>query len=136
MAILHHLVNNHAADLKTLSPEIVATVPLPSAATLDFLLANSWNVNNCKRYYGNGGDQRCDPFLWRVLANENLVQWCLDRGAHAEISYCPKRSILEKAASYATLAAFKLLHAAGAPLGRRTLHLAVQGSLVRPHRLG
>lgn len=48
IAILRHLVNNHAADLKTLSLEIVATVPLPSAATLDFLLAagTSTTANN------------------------------------------------------------------------------------------
>lgn len=127
IAILRHLDDNHAVDFKLLSPESVATVPPPSITTLNSLLALGWDVNNCKRY-GDWGDQRCDPFLWRILAYENLVQWCLERGAHVTITYSPKRSILEKAASNASFAVFRLLHAAGAPLGRRTLHLAVQAA--------
>lgn len=127
IAILSHLVQDQAARFERLSPESVATSPRPSITTLEFLLAHGWDINHCRRY-GIWGDQPCDPFIWLVISDERLVLWCLEHGARVDgfaRRTCP---ILERAAEYGTFAAFKLLHAAGAPLGRRTLHLAVQAA--------
>lgn len=127
IVIIRHLVQNHAVTFERLSPESVATTPRPSIQTLELLLAHGWDVNHCKRY-GTWGDQPCDPFLWLVISEETLVRWCLEHGARVTGLARRSRPILEIAAAYGAFATFKLLHAAGAPLGRRTLHLAIQAA--------
>jgi len=127
LATLSHLVKNDAMGFKALPPSCVATHPKLSITTLDFLFAYGWDINNCREpiYLGS---RHHDPFLWHVTSDEILVQWGLDHGARVQATDRRTRPILETAANCGSFAAFKLLYSAGAPPGRRTLHLAIQAA--------
>lgn len=127
IATLSHLVKDDAMGFKALPPSCVATHPKPSITTLDFLFAHGWDINNCREPIHLGSRHR-DPFLWHVTSDEILVQWCLDHGARVQVTDRRTRPILETAANCGSFAAFRLLYSAGAPPGRRTLHLAVQAA--------
>ncbi|KAF2129708.1 hypothetical protein P153DRAFT_366220 [Dothidotthia symphoricarpi CBS 119687] len=121
-AILNHMISC-GVDVKTLRPSDVATRPKPSIALLEFLLSHGWDIN-----YRPDKSPGSQPFLWFVTSDDALVKWCLDHGANVST---PKGSrscdpILETCANSGNLASFKLLRSKGAPLGRRTLHKAVE----------
>jgi len=78
-----------------------------------------------------------------VVQDSNLVRWCLDHGARrvdiptdslrmnadGTTSYTtgrPRPTILGAAAAKGTIETFELLRSLGAPLDRRTLHIAVE----------
>lgn len=126
--ILSHLVNNHGACLERLPPWCIATDPKPSTATLEFLLAHGWNINNHENHHPSYSL----PFLWWNTSDVVLVQWCLDHGASVKTPPsrfscgCHNETILERAANSGSFASFKLLQSKGAPIGLRTLHKAVK----------
>lgn len=90
----------------------------PSREVLEILIANGWDVNN-RRSHNNW------PLLRCITSYPDLVEWCLAHGAKVDLpGDIPP--LLEICAESSTVATFELLRAKGAPLGRRTLHLAVE----------
>lgn len=80
------------------------------------LVAKGWNINS---------EASEIPFLWDVVNNHELVEWCLDHGADVNpppattpSSRGPRKPILEQAASTGNIATFELLRSKGAPLDR------------------
>lgn len=92
------------------------TLEIPSLEMLNFLVEKGWNI-----------DSRIDaPFLWSIVYDHALVEWCLARGASVDLSV--QSPILEHAAAVGSIATFELLRAKGAPLGPRMLPIAVQSA--------
>jgi hypothetical protein len=125
LVVLSHLVNNHGVRFHNLETSTVVTWPLASTTTLEYLLAHGWDINSCR-----GINSYRNPFLWHVTSDKVLVQWCLDYGARVEIAGVRTRPLLEKAAANGSFATFKLLQSAGATIGTRTLHLAIQAAVL------
>ncbi|EME81800.1 uncharacterized protein MYCFIDRAFT_78768 [Pseudocercospora fijiensis CIRAD86] len=95
----------------------------PSQEVLEILVAHGWDINS-------RGDSW--PLLWFVVEYPDLVEWCLDHGAKVDVpddlsrGSSPPPTILGLAASSGSVETFELLRRRGAPLDRRTLHLAVE----------
>jgi hypothetical protein len=115
-----------------------------SETTLEFLLAHGWDINyrhvdQNMRWPDHEHSKEAEPYMWRIVKNHARVKWCLEHGASvhprdfqpykqgditSDQYYC--EPILEVAACQASVATFELLRSHGAPLGRRTLHRAVE----------
>ncbi|KAF2686655.1 hypothetical protein K458DRAFT_416003 [Lentithecium fluviatile CBS 122367] len=143
--VLTYLIE-HGANVQALLPMVVAGSGHTSKAILEILLANGWDINwrdaSCS-------DPNCEPFMWHVIDDYDMVAWCLEHGA----SVFPKdqeplrddtitlsqrccRQILERAAAKGTVATFELLRSEGAQLGWRPLHLAVENATLWPRDRG
>ena len=105
-----------------------------SKETLELLLAQGWDING----QGRSPNDR-EPFMWTVAKDYDLVKWCLEHGASVYprgqepfrdgVTTKPSGrclQILEKVARWGSIATFELLRSKGAPLGWRSLHLAVE----------
>ncbi|KAF2855393.1 hypothetical protein T440DRAFT_504062 [Plenodomus tracheiphilus IPT5] len=153
--ICRHAIQNNAEnalkciieqglDVHSLAPTVVAGDGR-SKAILEILLAHGWDINY-RQVSTSGPD--AEPFMWHIVKDGDLVTWCLEHGA----SVFPRnqeplrvgvltqsqrscRQILDCAAGYATITTFELLRSKGAPLGWRTLHLAVQTAALAADRL-
>lgn len=117
-----------------------------SETTLKFLLAHGCDINyrhvevhQDMNRADREHSKEAEPYMWRVVKNHARVKWGLEHGAsihprdfqtHKEGGVTPDQyfcePILEVAARRASVATFELLHSHGAPLGRRTLHRAVE----------
>lgn len=110
-----------------------------SKETLDFLLAHGWDINMRPCTVNNH-----EPFMWHVVSDIDMVKWCLAHGASvylrdhvplgdsAEITLDQRSTcqVLERVAERGTVETFELLHSKGAPVGWRSLHLAVEAAAV------
>ncbi|KAF2868156.1 hypothetical protein BDV95DRAFT_610125 [Massariosphaeria phaeospora] len=111
--------------LKTPSsvPQEAANV---SIGTLDLLLAHGWDINS----QGDSGSASSGkPFMWNVVSNEEMVEWCPNHGASVHPRYpqrCPP--ILEEVADRGTVSIYSRLLRKGAPTTGRLLHLAVEAT--------
>lgn len=103
----------------------------PSFSTLHVLLELGWDINHQEvDRFG----AVTEPFMWKwwCVQDYDLILWCLKHGAsvHPRIpqSYRWRAPppILEKVAYSGSIATFELLRSAGAPLGWRTLHMAIR----------
>ncbi|KAF1959972.1 hypothetical protein CC80DRAFT_490008 [Byssothecium circinans] len=116
-----------------------------SKETLEFLLAQGWDINARP----DSGNNR-EPFMWHVVRDSDLVKWCLEHGASVHprdqeplcddvITESQRKcqQILEKVAAWGSVATFELLRSKGAPLGWRSLHRAVETATYgRPEQAG
>lgn len=71
------------------------------------------------------------PLVYNVYRCEELLRWCLDRGArvdYADIDPPNVPPLLEYVAKGGTISSLKLLMEHGTKLGPRTLHRAVEGA--------
>lgn len=113
------------------------SLPLWSA-----LVARGWDINQrCPRGTGRLGQRK--RLLELVCSDEDLVRWCLDHRAvvdtdsdgfgdeiegeqYVSLLYPP---VLDSVAEFGTVSTFRLLRDEyGAPIGRRTLHLAAEAA--------
>lgn len=63
--------------------------------------------------------------MWHYINDVDMISWCLEHGASMHPDHnCPP--ILEKVAAWGTVEMFEFLRSKGAPLGWRSLHLAVE----------
>jgi hypothetical protein len=135
--VLSYLLDQ-GADVSTITAgTIVSSRELvePSREVLEILIAHGWDIDN-------RGDDKGWPLLWYVVRYPDLLAWCLAHGASVYlpgdtplrntngIGCEPRLSLLELAAEEGTVATFELLRARGAPLGRRTLHVAVEHAAI------
>jgi hypothetical protein len=127
-------VLSHGADVSIVDASMIMNsdeLAEPSREVLEILIAHGWDINARR-------DGTSWPLLWYALSYPDLVAWCLAQGASVYlpgdtpprdakgIGRVPRQSLLECAATTATVATFELLRAKGAPLYRRTLHRAVE----------
>jgi hypothetical protein len=125
LATLCYILYDCGFSTKNISVNDMFPFPKQGLSTriLDVLLAYGWDIN--KRDL-SGRSTTCEPLLWWVLEDEDLVKYCLEHGATVHPKGKGQCSpILERAAAEATVATFDLLRAHGAPLGWRPLHHAV-----------
>lgn len=112
-------VLEQGADISNLTGDNIIpgdTLEVPSLEMLNLLIEKGWNI-----------DSRIDaPFLWSIVYDHALVEWCLARGASVDLPVHPP--ILEHAAAVGNIATFELLRAKGAPLGPRMFPIAVQSA--------
>jgi hypothetical protein len=106
-----------------------------SKATLEYLLAYSWDINTRRSESGS----YLEPFMWRLVTDGDMVSWFLEHGVSVhpkdqeplrddiitpcQLS-CPP--IVEKAAAWSSIEIFELVRSKGAPLGWRSLHLGIE----------
>jgi hypothetical protein len=95
----------------------------PSREVLEILIAHGWDINS------RGPDSTDWPLLWCVTRYPDLLEWCLAHGASVDLPG-DTPPVLEIAAAEGSVATFELLRARGAPLGRRTLHRAVEQAAI------
>jgi hypothetical protein len=132
-AVLDNLVER-GVSFADVSPSHARGGGQTSTATLEFLLAHGWDIN--KR--GDHGPE-AQPFMWLMVRNIDMVQWCLEHGASVyprdmeplqdnviTLSQRCCDQILEVVAKRGDVATFELLRSKGAPLGWRCLHYAVE----------
>lgn len=133
MAILNYLIKRGVSVVPRWSSSVVGA----SNETLEFLLAQGWDINA-------RGDSSNDkqPFMWLVATDFNMVKWCLEHGASVHpqgqepfrdgVTKTKDRhecqQILEVVAACGSIATFDLLRSKGAPLGWRPLHVAVESA--------
>ena len=141
--ILSHLIESGVSMEKLSGLHLATAGRGASQSTLEFLLARGWDINyrvkcvHFSREENWGRDTK--PYMWWIVKDHALVKWCLEHGAsvHPRDYQLHKQGrptqdqfrcepILELAACHASVATFELLRARGAPLGWRTLHLAVE----------
>lgn len=131
MAILNDLIKRGVRVVPWWSLSVVGA----SKETLEFLLAQGWDINA-------RGDSSNDkqPFMRLVATDFNMVKWCLEHGASVHprgqepfrdgVTKTKDRhecqQILEVVAAHGSIATFDLLRSKGAPLGWRPLHVAVE----------
>ncbi|KAF2996810.1 hypothetical protein E8E13_001807 [Curvularia kusanoi] len=137
-SILGYLLITGIVSVEKLPPSSIHRWPSDlkaTEATLELLLAHGWDIN----YYDKTRRDDCQPYMWLIVRNHALVKWCLEhgasvyppqyqpwaRGCSAE-DQCICETILEVAARYASVETFELLRSHGAPVGRLTLHAAVE----------
>jgi hypothetical protein len=138
---LMHLIK-HGVDVQNLSPWVAAAGWPTSKAILEILLAHGWDINTRA---ARGARLDAQPFMWQVISDGGMVAWCLEHGASVypkdqeplcddkvTMSQSCCQQILEKAASYGSIATFRLLRSYGAPLGWCPLHLAVEAAILCP----
>ncbi|KAK8009122.1 ankyrin repeat-containing domain protein [Apiospora marii] len=70
--------------------------------TVQLLLDHGWDIN--KPF-----DEDSVPIMGMVVDDHELVQWCLARGAEANVASASGRTIMGRAASYASVDTLKLL---------------------------
>lgn len=95
----------------------------PSREVLKILITHGWDINS------QGPDSTNWPLLWYVIRYPDLLEWSLAYGASVDLPG-DTPPVLEIAAAEGSVATFELLRARGAPLGRRTLHRAVEQAAV------
>lgn len=126
-------VLDSGADVSQLSASTLFNInDRPSQALLEVLITYGWDIN--------AHDDYGSPLLWMVTPYHDLVVWCLDHGARADIPGVPphlkanaRPTVLGVAAVDAHVETFELLRARNAPLDPRTLHRAVgNATLVCP----
>ena len=130
IAILNNLIER-GADVRPWWP---SNAKGASKETLELLLAHDWDINA----RGDSPHDR-EPFMWEVARDYDFVKWCLEHGAsvhprgqepfHDGVTTKSRREcpqVLEKVARWGSIATFELLRSKGAPLGWRSLHLAVE----------
>jgi hypothetical protein len=134
----------HGASIENLRPTTTVAGFRTSKATLELLLAHGWDINAC--HSGSGPDAQ--PFMWHMVYNEDMICWCLEHGASVHpkdleplrddiINQCQRscEPILEKTAACSSVEVFELLRSRGAPLGRRTLHRAIETAVLGAERV-
>ncbi|KAI4126333.1 MAG: hypothetical protein LQ338_003810 [Usnochroma carphineum] len=102
---------------------------------LEILVERGWDVN---RADGRGATQDGQYLIYTICHSEPLLRWCLDhnaRVAYPDADPDLNPPLTEVIATQGTLGGLKLVLAHGAPLGRRTLHLAVQSAAYAPPAL-
>lgn len=138
--VLIRIIELHSLDVKRLDPMTVAGHGKTSEETLEVLISHGWDVNWRAR---EGSDDRSYPYIWHVVKDVNKVAWCLAHGATLAPKdmepYChniiPRSQwrfsqLLERTAAVGSVDSFKLLHSQGAPIGWRSLQLAVERACV------
>lgn len=143
-SVLGHLIKSGVSVKKLSGGKLATDGQGASQATLEFLLARGWDINHRVKYDSNTKGSlhaEAEPFLWRIIRRPAVVKWCLKHGASVHPrDYRPYTEgrltgdqrkcepILEVAARCTDVATFELLRSRGAPLGRRTLHIAVEAA--------
>ena len=139
LGVMRYLLD-HGADVNALRANDLMTLETskpPSHELLELLVAHGWDVNPRP-----GLNSTETPLLWLVVDDIDLVRWCLDHGARVDVpdpptvnpngttsySHRPRPTILGAAAAAGNVETFELLRSKGAPLDRRTLHLAVENT--------
>lgn len=134
LKVLSYLLDN-GADVSMVDPGWLYSeedpFAKPSLEALEMLIAHGWDID--------ARPSRISwPLLWHVVEYPDLVEWCLDHGASVYlpgdtpprdangIGQVPRISLLERAASEASVPTFKLLREKGAPFHRGVLHAAVE----------
>lgn len=133
--VLIYLLEQHGVGVNTVYPNTIYSLEKPGARRLypflEVLLAHGWDIDT------HGPQRTSWPLLWFATSDPELLDWCLEHAASVYIpgdtpprdcngvGAVPRTSLLEQAAGEATVATFEKLRAKGAPLGRRTLHIAV-----------
>ncbi|KAI2474929.1 hypothetical protein Ptr902_06150 [Pyrenophora tritici-repentis] len=124
-------------SVKHLEPRDVTKKGEVSIPTLEFLLANGWDIN----WPRNSTTRK--PFMWYCINDRAKLVWCLRNGAKLKMpknSDCRGRRsppILEIVAREGDIATFEFLRSKGAPLQpfphqNRVLHAAVyRGAVYR-----
>ncbi|KAK3725871.1 hypothetical protein LTR37_000019 [Vermiconidia calcicola] len=127
LRVLKYLLD-HGADVNDLRAGHLMTTDTckpPSRELLEMVAAYGWDVN--ARTGPNGTEY---PLLWLVVEDVDLVDVPDPPTVHPDgtTSYSgrPRPTLLGVAASSGTVETFELLRSKGAPLDRRTLHLAVE----------
>ncbi|KAL8699463.1 MAG: hypothetical protein Q9201_005990 [Fulgogasparrea decipioides] len=85
---------------------------------LEVLVQRGWDVNNASK--------STQPLIYHLIHSTTLVAWALSHGAHT--TYLSLPPLTEEIASHGTLPTLQLTLQHNAPLGRRTLHRAVQSA--------
>jgi hypothetical protein len=137
--VLHYLIEEQSLYVRNLRPTDVGG-KRRSTAILDILLAHGWDIN-WRETSTSKSVHDAEPFMWKVVDDADMVVWCLEHGAsvfpvHQEplrkdditTSQYRCKQVLECAAARSSVATFELLRSKGAPLGWRTLHLAVSNA--------
>lgn len=141
--VLKYLIDYQGLDVRRLPPTVVSG-PGRSTAILELLLAHGWDIN--WRHVSESG-RDAEPFMWHIVADGELVTWCLEHGAslspirreplqpnNLTRSQLSCRQILECAAERGSVATFELLRSKDAPLGWRPLHLAARAAGAALHQ--
>ncbi|KAF2705718.1 hypothetical protein K504DRAFT_387178 [Pleomassaria siparia CBS 279.74] len=135
--VLEYLIDKAGLHVRTLPPMVVAGDGR-SKAILEILLAHGWDINWRNT---STSDPNAEPFMWHIVKDGDMVAWCLKHGASvfakdqeplkkdrlSQSQLCC-RTVLECAATNASITTFELLRSKGAPLGWRPLHLAVKAA--------
>ncbi|KAF2013582.1 ankyrin [Aaosphaeria arxii CBS 175.79] len=97
-----------------------------SPATLEFVLDRGWDINQSIRFDSV-------PILGQVVDNRALVEWCLSRGADPNGTCARGYTIMQRAASKATLATVKRLIAVGGDISPTSQSAGVVAHAVEGH---
>ena len=126
-----YLIDIEKAPIHTIPPVTVATsyVAEPSIDLLNVSVSAGWDINQCD----NGGLGRGQRLVELLVHDEELVRWCISRGATIPTDLEGTdpyfhRPMTETVAAVGTVSCFRLIRSLGAPVGRRTLHAAAQSA--------